>query len=59
MAFHAKPKDKRYYDADVTREVQFDSPWSISIIDADDAANEMHEQVVKEITDKLEKGYPI
>ena len=56
MAFYSKPDDTRYHDADVSREVEFDSPWSISLVDADDRANGMHEQVVKELTGKLIKG---
>ena len=53
MAFHSDDDDHRYHDADVTREVIFDSPWSIDIIDADDKANDMHEAVCDEITDML------
>ena len=53
MAFHAKRKDTRYYDADVSRQINFDSPWSIDKIDADDKANEMHELVIAELTCKL------
>jgi len=56
MAFHAKPGDTRYHDADVEREVFFDSPWSISEVDADDKANVMHEVVVKEIAAGLLRG---
>lgn len=57
LAFHADKNDKRYYDADVSMKVDFDSDWCISEIDADDKANEMHEAVVDEITKKLENGY--
>ena len=56
MAFFANPNDKRYHDIDVSREVKFDSPWCISVIDADDKANDMHEVVVKELTNKLKSG---
>lgn len=56
MAFHSNPDDTRYHDADVTRYVDFDSPWSISVIDADDKANDMHEAVVAEISSKLKEG---
>lgn len=35
----------------------FESDWAIAEIDADDKANEMHEDVVAEISNKLEKGY--
>jgi hypothetical protein len=49
MAFHAA-FDGRYWDADVSREISFDSPWMISEIDADDRANDQHEAVVSEIS---------
>lgn len=57
MAFHADENDKRYFDADVSKQVHFDSDWAIAEVDADDKANEMHEAVVAEISAKLEKGY--
>lgn len=57
MAFHADKNDKRYFDADVSKQVHFDSNWAIAEVDADDEANEMHEAVVAEITKKLEQGY--
>ncbi len=56
MAFHADPKDKRYSDANVSKQVSFDSDWAIADVDADDKANEMHEAVVSEITLKLLQG---
>lgn len=52
MAFHAE-YDGRYWDADVTREVDFDSPWMISEVDAADRANIMHEIVVQELMEKM------
>jgi len=36
--------------------VAFDSPWSIDEVDADDKANDMHEAVVVELMEKMEKG---
>ena len=56
MAFHSLANDDKYHDADVSREVQFESKWSIDYLYADDEANEMHENVVNELTDKLLKG---
>lgn len=56
MAFHADYEDHRYYDADVSNQISFDSPWSIGIQDADDLANDMHETVVDEISNRLLKG---
>lgn len=56
MAFHAKADDQRYKDADVTRQINFSSDWAIKELDADDKANEMHEQVVAELSAKLKAG---
>ena len=56
MAFYADLTDTRYYDADVTQEIHFDSEWAISEIDADDRANDMHENVVAELSKKLIRG---
>lgn len=56
MAFHSNIEDKRYHDIDVTKQVSFDSKWAISELDADDKANDMHEAVVLEITNKLLAG---
>lgn len=56
MAFHADEDDKRYFDADVSRQVYFDSNWSIDHPDADDKANQMHETVVNEIIEKLKNN---
>ena len=56
MAFHSDPTDTRYYDADVSKQVYFDSEWAIAEQYADDKANEMHEAVVLEIANKLLAG---
>jgi hypothetical protein len=56
MAFHAHRVAGRYWDADESREVTFDSPSQIADQDADDLANDMHEAVVVELTSKLEQG---
>ena len=62
MAFKAK-KSGPYWDADVSKEIEFTSEWQINASnpeelpeDVDNLANDMHEQVVKEITELLEKG---
>lgn len=55
MAFHAQ-FDGRYWDADVSRKVRFESPWCISEIDADDKANDQHEAVVGELISRLASG---
>lgn len=56
MAFHSDKNDQRYHDIDVTKQVSFDSKWAIPELDADDKANDMHEAVVLEITNKLLAG---
>ena len=55
MAFMAN-NDGRYWDADVGKQVYFESPWTISEIDADDKANNMHDKVVREIVTLLDEG---
>lgn len=57
MAFYSNPTDTRYHDADLDKQIRFDSDWTIDEQDAEDKANEMHEAVVLEITNKLLKGY--
>lgn len=56
MVFKARKYKERWWDADVSKEIDFDSPWAIGEIDAEDKANDMHEKVVDEIMGKLEKG---
>jgi len=56
MAFHAV-FEYPYWDADVSREVGFDSNWSLGKDVNDNDVNDMHEAVVNEITEKLKKGY--
>ncbi len=56
MAFAGEWQGK-YIDANVSREVDFDSPWSIAEFNADDQANDMHEAVVQELRDKMLSGY--
>lgn len=54
MAFHAD-FDEGYWEANVERPFDFDSPWQIRQISqmSDEKADEMHETVVCEISDKL------
>jgi hypothetical protein len=54
--FHANKEDTRYYGADVKKEIILDSNWNIKEKEKDDLANEMHERIVNEISEKLEKG---
>jgi hypothetical protein len=56
MAFHADANDKRYRDADVSKQIYFDSEWAIREVDADDRANIMHDKAVKEIWTRLRRG---
>jgi hypothetical protein len=54
MVFWAK-KNGIYWDADVRREISFDSPWRVDKLtrNTDEQANNMHEKVVKEIVSKI------
>jgi hypothetical protein len=56
MVFLAKFEDP-YWEANVSRQVEFVSPWSIDVCkrETDLAADDMHETVVKEVSEKLEK----
>jgi len=60
MCFIAE-KDDKYNDADVTKQINFDSKWMIGKDElnddfVDNIANDMHENVVEEIKDKLSNG---
>jgi hypothetical protein len=55
MVFHAA-YDGRYWDADVSREVSFESPWMVREVDADDIANDQHDAVVAEIEQRMLNG---
>lgn len=60
MAFHVDPKSGDYKDADVSREIFFESNGALKWHKKgfiDNEANDMHEAVVKEIADNLAKGY--
>ena len=61
MAFHVDPKSGEYKDIDVKRQVWFESPWALKVKKTDKyidlKANDMHEAVVKEISDNLAKGW--
>ena len=59
MAFYVDNSTGEYKDADVSREIWFDSPWAMKWHKdgyPDNKANEMHETVVKELTEKMERG---
>lgn len=54
MAFEAKEKNG-YWECDVEKQIEFLSPWEIDHAGylADREANEMHEQVVEELSKKI------
>lgn len=58
MAFHSRPKTDvhPWQDADVSREISFNSPWSIDQPWKEQEANDMHEAVVAEISAQLLSG---
>ena len=55
MAFHAY-KDGKFWDADVSRQINFDSPWNYEKLDMEQEANDGHYKVIEEISDRLVKG---
>lgn len=55
MAFMADENDK-YNDADVDRQVSFDSNWCLPSPDLELEADAMHEDVVKELSKRLIDG---
>jgi hypothetical protein len=59
MAFHSKPNDTEYHDADVGAQVCFDSQWSLEEPYQDNEADKMHEDVVFEISVILSSGHPL
>ncbi len=56
MAFHAIKDKQGFIDADVSRQISFDSPWIQDKLDAELAANDMHYKVVTEIEKRLLVG---
>lgn len=63
MAFNAK-FESGYWDSDVSKIIEFESPWGLfaeswkelitTYPQIDNTANDMHEAVVAELTEKLE-----
>ena len=60
MAFYVDKRTKEYKDADVIKQIFFDSNWQLKNDGDDDfidnKANDMHEAVVKELSEKLIRG---
>ncbi len=54
-AFHAK-RNKAFWDADVTREVSFESEWCWSDMEDEWKANKGHHAVIEELSKKLLEG---
>lgn len=55
MAFFSNSDDLTYHDANVSQNINFDSKCYLCLFD-DNQANDMHENVVEELTNKLKKG---
>lgn len=58
VVFKTKSVEGGYEDADISQMIDFKSPWKISKLDitTDNRANDMHEQVVEEIVERLKIG---
>lgn len=58
MAFKAK-QNGIYWDADTSNPIDFDSAWAIHDCaeDSEFRANEMHDKVVAELSEKIKKAY--
>lgn len=56
MVFEAK-KNGVYWDADVRKEIDFESEWVLNECDfnSDQKANDMHEKVVEELIKKIKE----
>lgn len=53
MCFHADPEDQKYHDPDVEQEIDIMGQRFIDHPYADDEANEMHENIVAQMTLRL------
>ena len=58
MVFHSLPvtEENKWKDADVSKPINFSSPWYIREPWKEQEANDMHETVVNEITGRLLAG---
>ena len=53
MVFLSVKGDNLYHDADICRQVDIDSSWTLFNAENDNLADEMHEKIVKEVSKKL------
>ena len=53
MVFLSKESDQEYHDIDVSKQIYFDANCVVLKPAIDNEANDMHEAVVDEITDRL------
>lgn len=56
LAFHADSEDARYFDADISRQIGINGTSTISEVDADDRANNMHEAIAEEMRLRMLAG---
>lgn len=56
MVFHATWQQGKYWDSDVSQEVYVQGQWGLPNLDDDDKANDMHEAVVDEMTQRILSG---
>lgn len=59
IACYSNEDDKRYNDIDIDKRIEVNNICNMSVMYADDLADEMHERVVDEITKKLRRGSKI
>lgn len=57
MAFEAKQEKGVYWDIDVEKPIDFESEWALTSLtyESDQRANDMHERVVEELIQKIQK----
>jgi hypothetical protein len=56
MVFLSDVDDNKYHDADVSKCIPTQGRWCIDKPNCDNEANDMHEAIVAEITERMESG---